>query len=437
MTERVPRQQPGHHRRRIYTVIGGAVLLTIGLLVTVLGVPAQSSGAATADGAPVTTITMNSPTAYTPHTPAGGTDDYHCTLVNPHLTHNAFIVSSDFTPGTGAATKEVHHEITFLVPPSVAPQVEALNVSDKGWTCFGESPLPTTSIASLIATPWLSAWAPGHGEDILPATTGTPMPANSLVIMQVHYNLLEGDRPVKVGVRLNTVPASTHLRPLTLTPYPAPINMPCPADEADNLAAYPLCSRPASLDYLAQRFGTGAVVFQNALEYLCGENIQNPPEGDSVTCTQRIRASGYIVRTTAHMHLLGRSMTMVVNPGTPQATTILDVPNYDFNYQRSYDLKKWVKVSPGDTVQITCTYDPTLAQELPALRKAPPHFVTWGDGSSDEMCLGLIQTVPLNPHATVDWAAIGSGHHHDGKNARADLTSRSRPATSATPTTGT
>jgi hypothetical protein len=30
-----------------------------------------------------------------------------------------------------------------------------------------------------------------------------------------------------------------------------------------------------------------------------------------------------------------------------------------------------------------------LAQELPILRKAPSHYVTWGDGSSDEMCLGL------------------------------------------------
>ena len=39
----------------------------------------------------------------------------------------------------------------------------------------------------------------------------------------------------------------------------------------------------------------------------------------------------------------------------------------------------------GDTAKITCTYDPTLAQELPALHKVQPHFVTWGDGSSDEL----------------------------------------------------
>jgi len=389
----------------------------VAVIVADVGLTAAASQASTptADGAKLTSIALSPAAAYTPHASAGGTDDYHCTLVDPHVTQNSFIVSSQFSPGTGAATKEVHHEITFLVPPSVAPQVEALNVSDKGWTCFGESPLPTTSLASLTATPWLSAWAPGHGKDILPVSTGTPLPAHSLVIMQVHYNLLVGDAPVKVGLRLDTVPASTKLRPLTLTPYPAPINMPCPAAEAANLAAYPLCSRDASLQYLSQRFGVGAVVFQNVLEYLCNENPSAPPEGDSVTCTQHIRTPGYIVRTTAHMHLLGRSMTMVVNPGTPQAATVLNVPNYDFNYQRSYDLQHWVKVMPGDTVQFTCTYDPTLASELPALRKAPAHFVTWGDGSSDEMCLGLLQTVPLDPHATVNWSAVGTydgaGHH--------------------------
>ena len=385
-------------------------MVAVGVLITVLGVPTQSPGATTADGATVSTVSVNSPQAYTPRAPAGGTDDYHCTLVDPHLTKNSFIVSSQFSPGTGAAAKEVHHEITFLVPPSVVPQVKALNVSNKGWTCFGESPLPATSLAALASTPWLSAWAPGHGKDVLPATTGTPLPAHSLVIMQVHYNLLQGDKPVKVGVKLNTVPASTNLRPLTLEPYPAPINMPCPPAEAANLAAYPLCARDASLQYLAQRFGTGAVVFQNALEFLCGQNVSSPTEGNTVTCTQQIRAPGYIVRTQAHMHLLGRSMSMVVDPGTPQSKTILNVPNYDFNYQRSYNLSQWVKVQHGDTVQFTCTYDPTLASELPALRKAPAHFVTWGDGSSDEMCLGLIQTVPLDPRATVNWNAFGTRH---------------------------
>jgi hypothetical protein len=57
-----------------------------------------------------------------------------------------------------------------------------------------------------------------------------------------------------------------------------------------------------------------------------------------------------------------------------------------------------VPVAPGDTVQVQCTYNPALAQEQPLLRKVAPHFVTWGDGSSDEMCLGLMWTSASLPN---------------------------------------
>jgi hypothetical protein len=125
---------------------------------------------------------MQAPTSYTPHPPNGGTDDYHCTLVNPHAKENSFIVSSHFYPNS----IEVHHAILFLVPPALAAQAEEVNDGGKGWTCFGETALPRTSLAQIGDTPWLSAWAPGHGEDVLPAGTGQPLPKGSLVIMQIH-----------------------------------------------------------------------------------------------------------------------------------------------------------------------------------------------------------------------------------------------------------
>ena len=71
--------------------------------------------------------------------------------------------------------------------------------------------------------------------------------------------------------------------------------------------------------------------------------------------------------------------------------------NYNFDYQRSYNVSPPVKVSAGDKIQVKCTYDPKLRSELPQLRKLPARFVTWGDGSSDEMCLGLVMTVPKLP----------------------------------------
>ena len=60
--------------------------------------------------------------------------------------------------------------------------------------------------------------------------------------MQVHYNLLVGDKPVKNSLVLHTVPASTPLLPLNLDLMPAPPDIPCPAGVTG-----PLCSRTASL----------------------------------------------------------------------------------------------------------------------------------------------------------------------------------------------
>jgi hypothetical protein len=86
------------------------------------------------------------------------------------------------------------------------------------------------------------------------------------------------------------------------------------------------------------------------------------------------------------------------DPGTPQARTVLKVPNYNFDYQKAYNLAHPVAVTAGEKLQITCTFDPALGQELPQLRRAPAHFVTWGDGSSDEMCLGLTWIAKALPH---------------------------------------
>jgi hypothetical protein len=375
--------------RRIAILAAALVVIVAGLTVALT----QTSKAQTSPH-PITTISLKQTSAYTPKAPAGATDDYHCTVMNPNVKKNSYIVSSQFFPGSA----EVHHAILFLVPPNLAPAAEAANVDGKGWSCFGESPIPNTGLDQISNTPWLSAWAPGHGQDDLPNGTGVYLPAGSLVVMQVHYNLLVGDSPVKNSLVLHTVPASTPLLPLKLDLMPAPPDVPCPAGVTG-----PLCNRAASLANLGQRFGQSAIDFVNTLESVCGRDVSNPPVGNSTSCNWPVYQSGYIVRAGAHMHLLGATFKMVLNPGTPQAKTILDVPNYNFHYQRAYNLATPVKVTKGDTVQVTCTYDPTLAQELPTLRKLPPHFVTWGDGSSDEMCLGLMwesATLP-NPHYPV------------------------------------
>jgi hypothetical protein len=86
-------------------------------------------------------------------------------------------------------------------------------------------------------------------------------------------------------------------------------------------------------------------------------------------------------------------MKVVLNPGTAKAQTLLNVV-YNFHDQRGYNLAKPVPVTPSDKISVTCTYNPKLRQELPLLRDLPPQYITWGDGSADEMCLAIVLMTP-------------------------------------------
>ena len=90
------------------------------------------------------------------------------------------------------------------------------------------------------------------------------------------------------------------------------------------------------------------------------------------------------------MHLLGRAITVDVNKGTPKAKRVLDIPNWNFDDQGSIPLKKPVDIGPGDTITVTCTHDQGLRDLLPSFRGTTERYVAWGEGTTDEMCLGIV-----------------------------------------------
>ena len=49
-----------------------------------------------------------------------------------------------------------------------------------------------------------------------------------------------------------------------------------------------------------------------------------------------------------------------------------------------------VEIGPGDTLRVTCTHDAALREQVPQLKKLAPRYVVWGDGTSDEMCIGIM-----------------------------------------------
>jgi hypothetical protein len=352
----------------------------------ILGAAAIASAASSHAASPRgTTITLELPKAFNPIAPKGGHDLYHCALLDPDVTVDQMITATTFTPGTPF---EVHHAVLYWVPPTQAAAAWKMNDNGKGWTCFGGPGIGGVgTIADLGSSSWLSGWAPGHGTDKEPTGTGMPLPVGSLIVMQIHYNLLAGHKPDRSKIKLKMVPAAgSNLLPLKIDLFPAPIDLPCPAGVTGKL-----CNRAASLVDIGKRFGKSAITFDNLLEDVCSGGV--PVVSDTSTCTWTIPKGGtaYIWRITPHMHLLGVSFSFNLIPkGTSDPENLLTVPSYNFHYQRGYDMKAPVKVVPGDQLQVSCTFNPVLRGELPYLKDLPPRFVLWADGSSDEMCLAIV-----------------------------------------------
>jgi hypothetical protein len=324
-------------------------------------------------------MTLSMPAAYTPSAPNGtGTDDYRCFLLDPHLAKDAYLTGTFVQPGNADV---VHHVILFSVPPDMVADAEALDagVDGEGWTCFGGSGLRDDD--GLNSAPWLGAWAPGGKESVSAPGFGKLLAAGSRIIMQVHYNLLAGPGADQSDTLLRLAPGTADITPLETMLLPAPVEMPCRKKYADG----PLCDREASIADLIARVG-GAGNTNNALYLLCGGK---PVASNTTSCDRTINEPTTIRGVAGHMHLLGRSITIEVNPGTPEAKTILDIPIWDFDNQANKPIKP-VTVDYGDVVRVTCRHVQWLRDKLPSFEGIPDKYVVWGEGTTDEMCLGIL-----------------------------------------------
>ena len=90
-----------------------------------------------------------------------------------------------------------------------------------------------------------------------------------------------------------------------------------------------------------------------------------------------------------HMHLRGVAARYeLLRDG--QVETLLDVPQYDFNWQLCYRLARPRAMQPGDTIRYTSWYDNSA--ENPA-NPDPTRSVRWGEQTYDEMHLGYVEYI--------------------------------------------
>ena len=84
---------------------------------------------------------------------------------------------------------------------------------------------------------------------------------------------------------------------------------------------------------------------------------------------------------------------------------LLDIRDWDFNWQGTYNFVDEVLVQPRDRITISCTWDNSQAnQEFVNGVQLETQYVEWGDGTQDEMCLMSVYMTQPDPDKTYDHA---------------------------------
>jgi len=274
---------------------------------------------------------------------AEGEDEYWHFVIKPNLDEPVYVQGIDVRPGNRTV---VHHVIAFLDESGASDRlVQASGARSGGYRNGGGGPgfIPSNSFGG---------WAPGMMPTRLPAGTGFLLKPGTNIVLQVHYH--------KSG-----------------------------KEETDQTK-------------MALYFAKEEVTKPVSIAWLANPGIRIPA-GDpakSFTQTLPIPVDVTVYSLMPHMHYLGRKMkaTVVKPDGTEEV--LIQVDDWNFNWQFAYMLKEPYKIKGGSRLRIEATYDNSA--ENPHQPSNPPRDVRWGEETTDEMML-LVAAI------SVDGVPAGGG----------------------------
>jgi mono/diheme cytochrome c family protein len=260
---------------------------------------------------------------------AEGRDVYRCFVIPTDFPADRFVSALDVRPGNRAV---VHHVLAYVDTTGKARKLDAKDPGEGYSTGGGIGFLPAGM---------LGGWAPGAMPAQLPPSTGILLPKGADIVLEVHYH--------KSGK---------------------------PERDRSQVALY---------------FGRDEAV-ERPLRYfpLVNLGLRIPPGAKDhvVRADLTVPADTTLVNVFPHMHLLGKQMTVTAT--LPDGTTkrLIHVPDWDFNWQGFYAYKEPVKLPRGTKVELVAHYDNSA--DNPRNPSHPPKTVTWGEQTTDEMCLAFL-----------------------------------------------
>ena len=302
-------------------------------------------------------------------------DDYRCFAFPLEIDSPTFITAYEFIP---EVAEMAHHGIVYLFDEALAPEIAARDYEDgrPGWSCFGSAGL--SNGGDIIAT-----WTPGTFGIRYPEGTGYRVKPGENIVIQMHYNLGTTRAPDRTRVNLEIESDDSGIDELKTLPLSAPVEIPCPSGVEG-----PQCQRENAIKRIAELYGEKQARLPDKRLKDCRQKLQDYAENTgehAVTFCDFPSPFPFALTlygVLGHMHELGRSFRMELNPDSDDPIMLLDIPRWDFHWQDRYQFVKPVKVNFGNLLRMTCAWDNTLADD--------PRYVVWGDGTADEMCFSTV-----------------------------------------------
>jgi mono/diheme cytochrome c family protein len=293
-------------------------------------------------------------------TPGVNSDTYRCFSIGT-VAADTYVTALDLIPGDRA---EVHHIQLHRVEPEDAASIVAADSAAAG------GGYPCNAGGAGIASQNLFSYRPGALAVVLNQGDAVYLKAGSGLLLQIHYNtqfLPRGSapKPDLSSVAMWTLPAGQHPeRVIYRTGATAPLN----GNGSDPAARF------ASIPANATGVVGDATVSMGTLSRIGGTFLK-----------------GEIVGMTPHAHSWATRMVAQFKPATGAEQCLIDVPDWDFNWQLDYMYMTGVPYGQTDTVHIECNYDNSAANQ-PVLNgmRVPVMPLTWGEKTLDEMCLHYI-----------------------------------------------
>lgn len=187
----------------------------------------------------------------------------------------------------------------------------------------------------------LGAYAPGNSINTYPEDSGFPLKAGGGLLLQMHYTTSgkETTDASEIGLYLWDEPPARQV----------------------------LGGSAADLEINVPPFSTKEMV-----------------------ATKKFRTDSYLTMLGPHMHYRGYDANFKLVYPDGRTEEVLNVPNYQFNWQKTYDFKEPLFIPAGTEMVFTGTFDNT---EMNPFNPDASQTLSWGEQTWQEMFFGFFRYV--------------------------------------------